>query len=112
MCPCHVAFEDIETIRKFPKLQEVTYSLIIEKIKSSLLCINTQLFTCLPIFGQCFTDLTFLSYIVIQFAINNTRHWPLNLFDFTFSVELWSKVIILPVKVLRHTMSHGPPHGI
>lgn len=65
MCPRHVAFEDIETIRKFPKLQEVTYSLIIEKVKS------TQLFTCLPIFGQCFTDLTFLSYTVIQFAINS-----------------------------------------
>lgn len=44
MCPCHVAFEDIETIRKFPKPQEVTYSLIIEKIKSSSLCINTVVY--------------------------------------------------------------------
>lgn len=35
MCPDHVAFEDIETIRKFPKLHEVTYNLIIVTITCS-----------------------------------------------------------------------------
>ncbi len=35
MCPPHVAFEDIESIRKFPKLHEVTSDLIIVTITSS-----------------------------------------------------------------------------
>lgn len=35
MCPPHVAFEDTETIRKVPKLHEVTSNLIIVTITSS-----------------------------------------------------------------------------
>lgn len=35
MCPHHVAFEDMETISKFPKLHEVTYNLIIVTITCS-----------------------------------------------------------------------------
>lgn len=42
MCPPHVAFEDVETIRKFQKLHEVTSNLIIVTTTSSLLFITTQ----------------------------------------------------------------------